>query len=199
MLVSTVRTCPESDVDQRPTKSWLKRFLGFLVDPHQVNVAITRAQEGLCLIGEGCLAGRGSMGRGGAAGRGLRGRGCLVGGAPRKLGYWAAGLGAGGAGLGAGGWGATADAALSQETTSSCAAALCGAGSWTSVRPSRAWCPPTRCGSGRGQPCLPEDGTAGTAPAPLSRLPLGAPPRGIREPSLVTAGPGGGGRPRQAQ
>lgn len=53
MLVSTVRTCPKSDVDQRPTKSWLKKFLGFVVDPHQVNVAITRAQEGLCLIGEG--------------------------------------------------------------------------------------------------------------------------------------------------
>ncbi|XP_036757595.2 helicase with zinc finger domain 2 isoform X2 [Manis pentadactyla] len=55
VLVSTVRTCPESDVDQRPTKSWLKRFLGFLVDPHQVNVAITRAQEGLCLIGDRLL------------------------------------------------------------------------------------------------------------------------------------------------
>ncbi|KAK2493574.1 hypothetical protein MC885_018023 [Smutsia gigantea] len=52
VLVSTVRTCPESDVDQRPTKSWLKKFLGFVVDPNQVNVAITRAQEGLCLIGD---------------------------------------------------------------------------------------------------------------------------------------------------
>lgn len=40
-------------MDQRPTKSWLKKFLGFVVDPHQVNVAITRAQEGLCIIGEG--------------------------------------------------------------------------------------------------------------------------------------------------
>ncbi|GAB1287336.1 Helicase with zinc finger domain 2 [Apodemus speciosus] len=51
VIVSTVRTCPRSDVDQRPTKSWLKKFLGFVVDPHQVNVAITRAQEGLCIIG----------------------------------------------------------------------------------------------------------------------------------------------------
>lgn len=40
-------------MDQRPTKSWLKKFLGFVVDPHQVNVAITRAQEALCIIGEG--------------------------------------------------------------------------------------------------------------------------------------------------
>lgn len=54
MLLSTVRSCSESDLDQRPTKGWLKRFLGFIVDPNQVNVAITRAQEGLCLIGEGC-------------------------------------------------------------------------------------------------------------------------------------------------
>lgn len=53
MIVSTVRTCPRSDVDQRPTKSWLKKFLGFVVDPHQVNVAITRAQEALCIIGKG--------------------------------------------------------------------------------------------------------------------------------------------------
>ncbi|XP_029772445.1 helicase with zinc finger domain 2 isoform X2 [Suricata suricatta] len=52
VLVSTVRTCPESDLDQRPTKSWLKKFLGFVVDPNQVNVAITRAQEGLCLLGD---------------------------------------------------------------------------------------------------------------------------------------------------
>lgn len=55
VLVSTVRTRPESDVDQRPTKGWLKKFLGFVVDPNQVNVAITRAQEGLCLIGDHLL------------------------------------------------------------------------------------------------------------------------------------------------
>ncbi|XP_066240525.1 3'-5' exoribonuclease HELZ2 [Saccopteryx leptura] len=55
VLVSTVRSCPENDLDERPTKSWLKRFLGFVVDPNQVNVAITRAQEGLCLVGDHLL------------------------------------------------------------------------------------------------------------------------------------------------
>ncbi|XP_021528158.2 3'-5' exoribonuclease HELZ2 [Aotus nancymaae] len=55
VLVSTVRTCAKSNLDQRPTKSWLKKFLGFVVDPNQVNVAFTRAQEGLCLIGDHLL------------------------------------------------------------------------------------------------------------------------------------------------
>lgn len=53
VLVSTVRSCPEIEVDQRPTKGWMKKFLGFVTDPNQLNVAITRAQEGLCFIGEG--------------------------------------------------------------------------------------------------------------------------------------------------
>ncbi|XP_010636418.1 helicase with zinc finger domain 2 isoform X1 [Fukomys damarensis] len=55
VLVSTVCTCPKSDVDHWPTRSWLRKFLGFVVDPNQVNVAITRAQEGLCLIGDHIL------------------------------------------------------------------------------------------------------------------------------------------------
>ncbi|XP_028380842.2 LOW QUALITY PROTEIN: helicase with zinc finger domain 2 [Phyllostomus discolor] len=55
VLVSTVRSCPEGDLDLRPTKSWLKRFLGFVVDPNQVNVALTRAQEGLCIVGDHLL------------------------------------------------------------------------------------------------------------------------------------------------
>ncbi|XP_054247880.1 helicase with zinc finger domain 2 [Indicator indicator] len=51
VILSTVRSCPRAEVDSRPTKSWQKKYLGFVTDPNQVNVAITRAQEGLCIIG----------------------------------------------------------------------------------------------------------------------------------------------------
>ncbi|NXD13255.1 HELZ2 Helicase, partial [Nothocercus nigrocapillus] len=51
VILSTVRSCPRSEIDLKPTKSWQKKFLGFVTDPNQVNVGITRAQEGLCIIG----------------------------------------------------------------------------------------------------------------------------------------------------
>ncbi|RMB95770.1 hypothetical protein DUI87_27883 [Hirundo rustica rustica] len=51
VILSTVRSCPRSEIDRKPTKSWQKKYLGFITDPNQVNVGITRAQEGLCIIG----------------------------------------------------------------------------------------------------------------------------------------------------
>ena len=33
-------------------KQWLRDNLGFLTDEHQVNVAITRAKQGLIIVGE---------------------------------------------------------------------------------------------------------------------------------------------------
>ncbi|XP_042318316.1 helicase with zinc finger domain 2 [Sceloporus undulatus] len=51
VIVSTVRSCAQSEIDKKPTKSWLKKYLGFVSDQNQINVAITRAQEGLCIIG----------------------------------------------------------------------------------------------------------------------------------------------------
>ncbi|NXI53091.1 HELZ2 Helicase, partial [Chloroceryle aenea] len=51
VILSTVRSCPRSEIDRKPTKSWQKKYLGFVTDPNQVNVGITRAQEGLCIIG----------------------------------------------------------------------------------------------------------------------------------------------------
>ncbi|KFQ16053.1 Helicase with zinc finger domain 2, partial [Leptosomus discolor] len=51
VILSTVRSCSRSEIDRKPTKSWQKKYLGFVTDPNQVNVGITRAQEGLCIIG----------------------------------------------------------------------------------------------------------------------------------------------------
>ncbi|XP_009560951.2 helicase with zinc finger domain 2 isoform X2 [Cuculus canorus] len=51
VILSTVRSCPRSEIDRKPTKSWQKKYLGFVTDPNQINVGITRAQEGLCILG----------------------------------------------------------------------------------------------------------------------------------------------------
>ncbi|XP_051986103.1 helicase with zinc finger domain 2-like [Xyrauchen texanus] len=51
VILSTVRSCPKSEIEMQPTKSWIIKRLGFIVDRNQVNVGITRAQEGLCIIG----------------------------------------------------------------------------------------------------------------------------------------------------
>uniref|UniRef100_UPI00398E6625 3'-5' exoribonuclease HELZ2 isoform X2 n=1 Tax=Pristiophorus japonicus TaxID=55135 RepID=UPI00398E6625 len=52
VIVSAVRSLPKREIDNQPSKSWLKKYLGFTTDPNQVNVALTRAQEGLCIFGE---------------------------------------------------------------------------------------------------------------------------------------------------
>nr|XP_015220183.1 PREDICTED: helicase with zinc finger domain 2 [Lepisosteus oculatus]XP_015220184.1 PREDICTED: helicase with zinc finger domain 2 [Lepisosteus oculatus]XP_015220185.1 PREDICTED: helicase with zinc finger domain 2 [Lepisosteus oculatus] len=51
VILSTVRSCPSSELETEPTKAWLTKTLGFVIDPNQVNVGITRAQEGFCVIG----------------------------------------------------------------------------------------------------------------------------------------------------
>ncbi|XP_067856669.1 3'-5' exoribonuclease HELZ2 [Heptranchias perlo] len=51
VIVSAVRSLPEREIDNQPSKAWLKKYLGFITDPNQVNVALTRAQEGLCIFG----------------------------------------------------------------------------------------------------------------------------------------------------
>ncbi|XP_050972079.1 helicase with zinc finger domain 2-like [Labeo rohita] len=56
VIVSTVRSCSISDIkSNRPSKAWLGKRLGFITDPNQVNVAITRAQDGLCILGNSTL------------------------------------------------------------------------------------------------------------------------------------------------
>ncbi|XP_072852771.2 3'-5' exoribonuclease HELZ2 [Pogona vitticeps] len=51
VILTTVRSCSRSEIDKNPTLSWQKKHLGFVCDANQINVAITRAQEGLCIIG----------------------------------------------------------------------------------------------------------------------------------------------------
>ena len=52
VILSTVRTLPKEDINQKPTIGWRKKHLGFLIDEHQVNVALTRAKRGLFIIGD---------------------------------------------------------------------------------------------------------------------------------------------------
>ncbi|KAF5894207.1 helicase with zinc finger domain 2, partial [Clarias magur] len=52
VILSTVRSCPFSEIEKESyiSKGWLGKKLGFITDPNQVNVAITRAQDGLCIL-----------------------------------------------------------------------------------------------------------------------------------------------------
>ncbi len=52
VILSTVRSLPRYEIDKRPTKGWLCRNLGFIVDENQINVALTRARKGLVIMGE---------------------------------------------------------------------------------------------------------------------------------------------------
>ena len=56
VILTTVRSQPIDEICDpkllQPDKSWLRDTLGFVADPHQVNVAITRAKQGLIIVGE---------------------------------------------------------------------------------------------------------------------------------------------------
>ncbi|XP_070571187.1 3'-5' exoribonuclease HELZ2-like [Ptychodera flava] len=51
ILLSTVRSLPWQEIEDNPTKGWLKANLGFVTDEHQTNVALTRARRGLIIVG----------------------------------------------------------------------------------------------------------------------------------------------------
>ncbi|KAI5101910.1 helicase with zinc finger domain 2 [Silurus meridionalis] len=56
VIISTVRSCTLAEIEKERrskyiSKGWLGKKLGFITDPNQVNVAITRAQDGLCILG----------------------------------------------------------------------------------------------------------------------------------------------------
>lgn len=54
VIISLVRSVKRDEIDQEPSLPWLREHLGFLTDEHQMNVGLTRARRGLCIIGEIC-------------------------------------------------------------------------------------------------------------------------------------------------
>ncbi|XP_043992282.1 helicase with zinc finger domain 2-like [Gambusia affinis] len=51
VILSTVCSVPSDEIEKEPDGAWMSEHVGFVDDPHQINVAITRAKEGLCIIG----------------------------------------------------------------------------------------------------------------------------------------------------
>ena len=51
VILSLVRSLCKDDIDPEPSLYWLREHLGFLTDEHQMNVGLTRARKGLCIIG----------------------------------------------------------------------------------------------------------------------------------------------------
>jgi len=51
VILSTVRSLPRYEIDPRPSYGWRLANLGFICDPHQINVALTRARMGLIIVG----------------------------------------------------------------------------------------------------------------------------------------------------
>ncbi|KAL9956676.1 hypothetical protein ACROYT_G038193 [Oculina patagonica] len=51
VILSLVRSLSKDELDPEPSLYWLREHLGFLTDEHQMNVGLTRARKGLCVIG----------------------------------------------------------------------------------------------------------------------------------------------------
>ncbi|XP_072308707.1 3'-5' exoribonuclease HELZ2-like [Eucyclogobius newberryi] len=51
VIISMVCSLPSEKIEPDPNGSWLSKHVGFVGDPNQINVAITRAKEGLCILG----------------------------------------------------------------------------------------------------------------------------------------------------
>jgi len=52
VILSLVRSKPEYEIERNPSIGWCKRNMGFIIDEHQMNVALTRARLGLIIIGK---------------------------------------------------------------------------------------------------------------------------------------------------
>ncbi|KAM4625518.1 3'-5' exoribonuclease HELZ2-like [Polymixia lowei] len=51
VIISTVRSLPSEEIEKEPDRAWMTKHVGFVGDANQINVGITRAKEGLCIIG----------------------------------------------------------------------------------------------------------------------------------------------------
>ncbi|XP_051984818.1 helicase with zinc finger domain 2 [Xyrauchen texanus] len=51
VILSMVRSCPSEEIEPMPSREWLSKQIGFVGDENQINVGITRAQDGLCILG----------------------------------------------------------------------------------------------------------------------------------------------------
>ena len=51
VILSLVRSLNKDDFEPEPSMYWLREHLGFLTDEHLMNVGLTRARKGLCIIG----------------------------------------------------------------------------------------------------------------------------------------------------
>ena len=47
-----MRSLPTEEIQKDAGREWRSKHVGFVGDPNQINVGITRAKEGLCIIGE---------------------------------------------------------------------------------------------------------------------------------------------------
>ncbi|KAL1280781.1 hypothetical protein QQF64_015381 [Cirrhinus molitorella] len=51
VILSMVRSCLSNEIEPQPSREWLSKHIGFVGDENQINVGITRAQDGLCILG----------------------------------------------------------------------------------------------------------------------------------------------------